>query len=98
MSHSVPFLTLLILLPAVGAPGSLALLGSPSAISPRTLADARGRARLAGHPGRRRDRPRHMQVHDGGFQLVSNHTYTGETLGHPLVPRGRRDLASSWCC
>ena len=33
-----------------------------------------------------------MKVHDGGFQLVSNHDYTGTSLGVALVPRGRRDL------
>jgi NADH-quinone oxidoreductase subunit M len=79
MSHSVPFLTLLILLPAVGG-GAMALLGLDRRL-PKELCDALAIlvslatlvvAVIAFIT---------MKVHDGGFQLVSNHTYTGETLG-----------------
>jgi NADH-quinone oxidoreductase subunit M len=79
MGHSVPFLTLLILFPAVGAV-ALGLLGFDRRIS-KDLTDAVGilvslatlviaiAAMVA------------MKVHFGGFQLVSNHTYTGQTVG-----------------
>jgi NADH-quinone oxidoreductase subunit M len=79
VSHSVPFLTLLILLPAAGGL-VLALLGFDRRLS-KDLCDALGilvslatlvvavAAMVA------------MKVHFGGFQLVSNHTYTGEALG-----------------
>jgi NADH-quinone oxidoreductase subunit M len=79
MSHDVPFLTLLILIPAVGG-GALALLGFDRNL-PKQLADALAIlvslatlvvAVLALVT---------MKVHDGGFQLVSNTTYTGQTLG-----------------
>jgi NADH-quinone oxidoreductase subunit M len=79
MSHSVPFLTLLILLPAVGGV-AMALLGLDRRL-PKELCDALAIlvslatlvvAVIAFIT---------MKVHDGGFQLVSNHTYTGATLG-----------------
>ncbi len=79
MTHSVPFLTLLVLLPAVGA-GVLGLLGFDRTlhreiiyalaliVSVVTLVIAVS-AMVA------------MKVHDGGFQLVSDHEYTGTSLG-----------------
>jgi NADH-quinone oxidoreductase subunit M len=79
MSHSVPFLTLLILLPAAGGV-ALALLGLDRNL-PKELTDALAVlvslatlvvAVLALVT---------MKEHFGGFQLVSNDTYTGETLG-----------------
>jgi NADH-quinone oxidoreductase subunit M len=79
MSHSVPFLTLLVLLPAIGGI-ALALLGFDRQL-PKALSDWLAVvtslvtlvvAVLALIT---------MKVHFGGFQLVSNHTYTGETLG-----------------
>ena len=79
MTHTVPFLTLLVLLPAVGA-AALGLLGLDRRL-PReapyvvalivslvTLVIAVS-ALVA------------MKVHDGGFQLVSDHDYTGSSLG-----------------
>ena len=80
MTHTIPFLTLLILLPAIGA-AALGLLG----LRPHAAQGGRLRAgpdRLAGH-GRRSPWPAFvaMKVHDGGFQLVSNHEYTGTSLG-----------------
>jgi NADH-quinone oxidoreductase subunit M len=77
--HSVPFLTLLVLLPAAGAL-ALGLLGFDRRLHPEltyalalivslvTLGFAIA-AMVA------------MKVHDGGFQLVSNHEYTGVSLG-----------------
>ena len=79
MGHSVPFLTLLILLPAVGSVG-LGLLGLDREL-PKPLADTLALgvslatlviAVIAFIT---------MRVHFGGYQLVSNHAYTGETLG-----------------
>ena len=79
MSPSLPFLTLLILLPAAGGL-VLALLGFDRQL-PKELCDALGIVvslvtlvvavitMVA------------MKVHFGGYQLVSNHTYTGTTLG-----------------
>jgi NADH-quinone oxidoreductase subunit M len=79
MNHGLPFLTLLILLPAAGGL-ALALLGLDKTIS-RDLCHAIAvlvslatlviaiAAMVA------------MKVHFGGFQLVTNHTYTGEALG-----------------
>ena len=79
MRHSVPFLTLLILLPAIAAlvlgllgldrrlhrevSFALALLASLATLVIALIAFAT------------------MREHDGGFQLVSNHMYTGTTLG-----------------
>jgi len=79
MHHVVPFLTLLILLPAIGA-GLLALLGfdrrlpreAPYAIALITTLVTLGFAIAALVT---------MKVHDGGFQLVSDHEYTGSSLG-----------------
>jgi len=79
MSHGVPFLTLLILLPAIGGL-TLALLGFDRRL-PKELCDTLGIgvslvtliiavATMVA-----------MKVHFGGYQLVSNHTYTGTTLG-----------------
>jgi NADH-quinone oxidoreductase subunit M len=81
MTHTVPFLTLLILLPAIGA-AALGLLGLyrdqerqrefsyvlALIVSLVTLVIAVS-ALVA------------MKVHDGGFQLVSDHEYTGSSLG-----------------
>ena len=79
MTHTVPFLTLLILLPAIGA-AALGLLSldrtlhrevpyaAALIVSLVTLVIAVS-ALVA------------MKVHDGGFQLVSNHEYTGSSLG-----------------
>jgi len=77
--HTVPFLTLLILLPAIGA-GLLALLGFdrrlprevPYVIALITTLVTLGFAVAALAA---------MKVHDGGFQLVSDHEYTGSSLG-----------------
>jgi NADH-quinone oxidoreductase subunit M len=79
MSHTVPFLTLLILLPSIGGV-TLALLGLDRRL-PKELVETIGIlfslvtlviavvALVA------------MKVNFGGYQLVSNHTYTGQTLG-----------------
>ncbi len=79
MTHSVPFLTLLILLPGAGAL-ALGLLGLDRnlhkelvyalalIVSLVTLVLA-----IAAMVT--------MKVHEGGFQLVSNHDYTGASLG-----------------
>ena len=79
MTHSLPFLTLLILLPGAGAL-ALGLLGLDRnlhkelvyalalVVSVVTLVLAVA-AMVA------------MKVHEGGFQLVSNHDYTGSSLG-----------------
>jgi NADH-quinone oxidoreductase subunit M len=79
MSHSIPFLTLLILLPAIGAV-ALGLLAFDRSLHKEvvyalalivSLATAAiAVATLVA-----------MKVHDGGFQLVSNHEYTGTSLG-----------------
>jgi NADH-quinone oxidoreductase subunit M len=78
-THTVPFLTLLVLLPAAGAL-ALGLLGLLKdlhkeavyalalIVSLLTLVLAVS-AMVA------------MKVHDGGFQLVSDHEYTGQSLG-----------------
>ena len=80
MTHTVPFLTLLILLPGrrrrragPARPSTSACTGSsstrwPSIVSLVTLVIAV--AALVT-----------MKVHDGGFQLVSDHDYTGSSLG-----------------
>jgi NADH-quinone oxidoreductase subunit M len=77
--HEVPFLTLLVLLPAIGA-ALLGLLGLDKnfkkeltyalalIVSLVTLGFAIATLVV-------------MKVHDGGFQLVSNHEYTGSSLG-----------------
>ena len=78
-AHSVPFLTLLILLPAIGAAalGLLSLVKSLQREVPYVVALIFSLvtaviAVLAFIA---------MKVHDGGFQLVSNHQYTGTSLG-----------------
>ena len=79
MHHTVPFLTLLVLLPAVGA-GVLALLGLdrrlprqvPYVVALVTSVVTLGFAIAALVA---------MKVHEGGFQLVSDHQYTGSSLG-----------------
>jgi len=77
--HEIPFLTLLIIVPAVGG-AALALLGLGGKLS-KELGDWLAMlvslatlviAVLALVT---------MKQHFGGFQLVSDHTYTGETLG-----------------
>ena len=89
-AHSVPFLTLLVLLPAAGAVvlGLLAfdkrlhkefVYALALIVSLVTLGLAI--AALVT-----------MKVHDGGFQLVSNHDYTGPEPRRALVPRGGRHL------
>jgi NADH-quinone oxidoreductase subunit M len=77
--HDVPFLTLLVLVPAIGA-ALLGLLGLDKnfkkeltyalalIVSLLTLGFAIATLVV-------------MKVHDGGFQLVSNHEYTGSSLG-----------------
>jgi NADH-quinone oxidoreductase subunit M len=79
MTHSVPFLTLLILLPAVGA-AALALLGLDHRIS-RDLCNALGILVSLATLVIAVIAMVTMKVHFGGFQLVSNHTYTGTALG-----------------
>ncbi len=79
MSHSVPFLTLLILLPAAGGL-VLALLGLDKGISKdlcHAIAILVSLATLVIAVIAMVT----MKVHFGGFQLVSNHTYTGDALG-----------------
>jgi len=79
MTHTAPFLTLLVLLPAAGAL-VLALLGFDRSL-PKELVNAIGMlvsgatlviavATLVA-----------MKVGVGGYQLVSNHTYTTTALG-----------------
>jgi NADH-quinone oxidoreductase subunit M len=79
VNHTLPFLTLLILLPAAGAV-ALGLLGFDRRL-PKELCDAIGiivsLVTLAVAVGT----VVAMKAHFGGFQLVSNHTYTGQTLG-----------------
>ncbi len=77
--HTVPFLTLLILLPAAGAL-ALGLLGlykdaHRDAIYALALIVSlvTGVIAVAAMVA--------MKVHDGGSQLVSNHDYTGDSLG-----------------
>jgi NADH-quinone oxidoreductase subunit M len=79
MTHTFPFLTLLVLLPATGAV-ALGLLGLDRNLS-KDLSDAIALivsmvtlvAAVAAMVA--------MKVHVGGFQLVSNHVYSGSTLG-----------------
>jgi NADH-quinone oxidoreductase subunit M len=79
MTHSVPFLTLLILLPAVGA-AALGLLSLDKTLQREipyvvALLFSLVTAVIAVMAFIT------MRVHDGGFQLVSNHQYTGTSLG-----------------
>ncbi|HVA05354.1 MAG TPA: NADH-quinone oxidoreductase subunit M [Acidimicrobiales bacterium] len=79
MNHTVPFLTLLILLPAAGAL-TLAVLGFDRRL-PKELADAIGIIVSLVTLVLAVSTVVAMKAHVGGFQLVSNHTYTGQTLG-----------------
>jgi NADH-quinone oxidoreductase subunit M len=79
MTHSVPFLTLLILLPAAGAL-ALALLGFDHRIS-KDLTNALGILVSLATLVIAVIALITMRVRFGGFQLVSNHTYTGQALG-----------------
>ncbi len=77
--HSVPFLTLLILLPAIGA-ALLGLLGLDKRF-PRELTFALALITSLVTLGFAIAALITMKVHDGGFQLVSDHAYTGTSLG-----------------
>jgi NADH-quinone oxidoreductase subunit M len=79
MTHSVPFLTLLIVVPAVGGT-ALALLGFDRRL-PKEMADALALIVSLATLVIAVIALVTMKVHFGGFQLVSNHTYTGDTLG-----------------
>ena len=79
MTHTVPFLTLLILLPAIGA-AVLALLGLDRRL-PREVPYALAVIASVVTLGFAVSALVAMKVHDGGFQLVSNHQYTGTSLG-----------------
>ena len=79
MTHTVPFLTLLILLPAIGA-AALGLLGLDRRLHREvsyTLALIASLVTLVIAVSALVA----MKVHDGGFQLVSDHEYTGSSLG-----------------
>ena len=75
MQHTVPFLTLLVLLPAIGA-GVLALLGFDKRL-PRQVPYVIALVTTLLTLGFAIAALAAMKVHDGGFQLVSNHDYTG---------------------
>ena len=79
MSHTFPFLTLLILLPAIGA-AVLALLGLDRRL-PREVPYALAVIASVVTLGFAVSALVAMKVHDGGFQLVSDHEYTGTSLG-----------------
>ena len=79
MSHSVPFLTLLIVLPALGG-AALALLGLDRRL-PKDLAAALALLVSLATLVIAVIALVTMKVHFGGFQLVSDHAYTGDTLG-----------------
>jgi NADH-quinone oxidoreductase subunit M len=79
MTHTVPYLTLLVLIPAIGA-AVLAVLGLDRRLHreiPYALALIASLVTL----GFAIATLVVMKVHDGGFQLVSNHQYTGSSLG-----------------
>jgi NADH-quinone oxidoreductase subunit M len=78
-AHSVPFLTLIVLLPAVGAL-ALGLLGLDRKF-PRDLAFAIALLVSLATLVLSVCTLVAMKVHDGGYQLVSDHDYTGTTLG-----------------
>ncbi len=83
MKHSVPFLTLLILLPAIGA-AALGLFGLDRGLDRRIhreLSFALALITSLVTLGFAIAVLIVMKVHDGGYQLVSNHQYTGTTLG-----------------
>jgi NADH-quinone oxidoreductase subunit M len=77
--HSVPFLTLIVLIPAAGA-GILGLLGLDRRL-PREVPYAVALVASLATLGFAIAATVAMRVNDGGFQLVSNHDYTGTTLG-----------------
>jgi NADH-quinone oxidoreductase subunit M len=79
MNHTVPFLTLLILLPTIGA-AALALLGLDRRL-PREIPYALALITSLVTLGFAISALVAMKVHDGGFQLVSDHEYTGTSLG-----------------
>jgi len=79
MHHTVPFLTLLIVLPAVGA-ALLALLGFDRRL-PREVSFVVALVTTLVTLGFAIAALVAMKVHDGGFQLVSDHQYTGSSLG-----------------
>jgi len=79
MSHSIPFLTLLILLPAIGA-AALGLLSFDRSLHKEVVYALALIASLATAAIAVATLIA-MKVHDGGFQLVSNHEYTGTSLG-----------------
>jgi NADH-quinone oxidoreductase subunit M len=79
MTHTVPFLTLLILLPAVGA-ALLGLLGLDRSL-PREASYVVALITSLLTLGFAVAALVAMKVHDGGFQLVSDHDYTGDSLG-----------------
>jgi NADH-quinone oxidoreductase subunit M len=79
MSHTAPFLTILILLPAIGA-GVLGLLAFDKRTS-KDLFNAIGILVSLATLAVAIATVVAMKVSVGGFQLVSNHTYTGSTLG-----------------
>jgi NADH-quinone oxidoreductase subunit M len=77
--HDVPFLTLLILLPAIGA-AVLGLFGLDKRM-PKELSYAVALIASLVTLGFAIATLVVMKVHDGGFQLVSDHDYTGNALG-----------------
>jgi NADH-quinone oxidoreductase subunit M len=79
MSHTVPFLTLLVLLPGVGAL-ALGLLGLSRNVS-RDLTDAIAIIVSLTTTVIAVSTLVAMKVHFGGYQLVTNHVYSGTALG-----------------
>jgi NADH-quinone oxidoreductase subunit M len=79
MRHIVPYLTLLVLIPAIGA-AVLAVLGFDRRL-PREVAYALALLTSLATLGFAVAALVAMKVHDGGFQLVSDHEYTGTSLG-----------------
>jgi len=79
MSHTVPFLTLLVLLPGVGAL-VLGLLGLTRNVS-RDLTDAIAIIVSLATTVIAVSTLVAMKVHFGGYQLVTNHIYSGTALG-----------------
>jgi NADH-quinone oxidoreductase subunit M len=77
--HEVPFLTLLVLVPAIGA-ALLGLLGLDKSFK-KELVYALALIASLVTLGFAIATLVVMKVHDGGFQLVSNHQYTGSSLG-----------------
>jgi NADH-quinone oxidoreductase subunit M len=79
MKHEVPFLTLLILIPAIGA-AAMGLLGLDRRLHREFVYAVALMASLA-TLGFAIATLIVMKVSDGGFQLVSDHDYTGTALG-----------------